>query len=313
MNVQAMEYAQLGVSNLSVSRLGFGGWAIGGHGFGAVLDSESIRAIHRAIDIGVTLFDTADVYGLGHSEEILARALPKGDDRIILATKGGVRRDSGGKIVHDISREALRTAIDGSLRRLGVDCIPLYQLHWPDGRTPIGDAVETLLLARQAGKINQIGCCNCSWEMIREAQTVAPIASVQVPFNLLDRWAVAPVIERCREAQISVLAFSPLAQGVLSGKYGPQSRFDAHDVRSRNPFLAPDRIDRTVSICGDLKRIGARYGRTSSQVAIRWVLQKPGVTCALAGAKTARQVEENASIDWRLTSDDLFELEKCTA
>lgn len=301
-----MEYRKLSLTDtdMPVSRVGFGCWAIGGYGWGRVDDGESMRAIRAALDLGINLFDTADVYGFGHSEEVLSRALGDDRERVVVATKFGVSWDASGTTGRDISPRSLVRALEASLRRLRLDAIPLYQIHWPDDTTPIADTMEALVRCKQAGKIRGIGCCNFSAELLGQAAEFGPIVSIQVPYNVLDRRAETAIFAECRELGIGTLAYSPLGQGVLSAKYDGGTRFDKRDVRSRSVYFRASEFGRNLKVAERLGEVGARYGKTPAQVAIRWVLDNTDVACALAGMKTASQVVENAEIDWRLSAED---------
>lgn len=300
-----MEFVDLGHSDLHVSRIAFGCWAMGGFGWGHVDDQESIAAVRRALAHGVNFFDTADVYGLGHSEEVLANAL--GDERheAIISTKGGVAWTEDGRTRRDISPQAIIGALEGSLRRLKLDCIPLYHIHWPDGRTPIASAVEALVRCREAGKLRWIGCSNFSVSQMEEAQSVSPLVSLQAPYNLLEREAGVAVLPYCAAEDIAMLAYGPLAQGFLSGKYDQISQFDASDVRSRNRSLQAGAMETNTATMSRVKALAARLDKSPAQVAIRWVLDEPNIACALTGVKTVAQIEENVgAVGWTLSPED---------
>lgn len=299
-----MEYRKLGFTDLEISRVGFGCWAIGGHGWGRVDDRESMVAIRRAVERGVTVFDTADVYGFGRSEEILAEALGELRKDVVIATKFGVKWDSQARISRDVSPAYFAKALENSLRRLNVTCIPLYQIHWPDGRTPISATIEALRRCQETGKIRWIGCCNFSPELLRAANEVAPVVSLQLPYNLFDRDAERTTLAECRQLGVGVLAHSALAHGLVSGKHGAGASFPESDIRSRSPYFKGVKYERALEVVRRMEAIGGRYGKTPAQVAIRWILDNADVTCALTGIKTAHQVDENVEIDWTLSTDD---------
>lgn len=299
-----MQYKKLAFTDLEVSRVGFGGWAIGGHGWGRVDNRESIAAVRRALERGVNLFDTADVYGFGHSEVILAEALGELRKHVVIATKFGVKWDDQGRISRDVSPGHLTEALENSLRRLKIDCIPLYQIHWPDGRTPIALTMETLKRCQEAGKIRWIGCCNFPSDLLREAREIGPVVSLQVPYNIFDRDVERRTLGDCRELGVGVLAYSPLAQGLLSGKHGPGARFEEEDIRSRSVYFQGPKYLQRLEIISPLEAIGTAYGKSAAQVAIRWVLDNTEITCALTGIKSVRQVDENVETDWILSVED---------
>jgi aryl-alcohol dehydrogenase-like predicted oxidoreductase len=267
-------------------------------------DDESISAVRTAVELGVTLFDVADVYGFGHAEEVLAHGLGDDRHRVVVATKFGVRWGDG--ITRDISRQWLAEALEGSLRRLRMERIGLYQVHWPDDRTPISETLEALKRYQEQGKIGWIGCCNLNADQLRQACQVADVVSLQAPFNLLDRGIEADVLPAAAAAGVAVITWGSLAQGLLSGRLDDEAirRFDPEDVRRRNPVFQQPRLRHSLAVVDQLRAIAARYGRTPGQVAIRWVLDTPGVTCALTGIKTPEQIRENAGVTWELDQHD---------
>lgn len=303
-----MERVRLGRSDLVVSRIGLGGCPFGGHGWGPVDDENSLQAIRAAVDCGINFFDTADVYGLGHSEEILARGLGTKRTEMVIATKFGVRWDNQKRIVKDISPRYLRTALEASLRRLQLDCLPLYYVHWPDGATPVEAAVEELGRCRQEGKIRALGISNFSAEQIERAGAVAEVACLQVQYSLVDRDAES-LASAVQQTQISLVTWGSLAQGLLAGKYDASSRFGPDDRRSRYENFRGEKFIRNLQTVEAVKRIAARVGKTPAQVAVRWLLDNPLVGCALLGAKSPQQVRDNAgAAGWRLSAEEFREL-----
>lgn len=275
---------------------------MGGHGWGQIDDADSRAAIHRALDLGVNLFDTADVYGFGHSERLLSDTLGEDRHRVYIATKGGVRWSDDGRTHRDISPKTIVKALEGSLRRLRVDCISLYQIHWPDGVTPIACTMEALVRCREEGKIRWIGCSNFSIAQMAEARQVHPVATLQMPYNLLDRGCEESLLPYCQRQEIAALTYAPLAQGALTGKYRGRADFDATDVRSRTGYFSDEITTLRIAILERLKHAAAEYGRTPAQVAIRWVLDHGGVSGAVTGVTTAQQFEENlGALDWKLS------------
>ena len=301
-----MEYKRLGSTNLEISRIGFGCWAIGGHGYGSVDDRESIKAIQKALDMGVNFFDTADVYGFGHSEEILGKALGGKRNEVIIATKFGVNWDKNKRTFKDCSPERVVEALEASLRRLKIDCIPLYQIHWHDEKTPIEDVMGTLLKCRDAGKILHIGCCNFSKDLILRASNINRVESYQCLYNLAKRQNEKIIKYSSEELGISVLAYGVIGRGILSAKYNKNSQFGENDTRINDPDFHGARYDKNIFIAEKLSEIGKKYGKSPAQVAIRWVLENPNVTCAITGSKTPEQVAENVdSIGWSLDQNDM--------
>ncbi len=306
-----MEYRRLGPSDLEISRVGFGCWAIGGHGYGAVDDKVSKRAIRKALDLGINFFDTANVYGFGRSESVLSEALGEHRHQVVIATKFGVNCDSEGKTYRDCSPQNILRSLEESLRRLKVDCIPLYQIHWHDGKTSIHAVMETLERCREAGKIRYIGCCNFPIDLVEAAFSSGDLVSVQSLYNVKRR-KNEKIMEDCFHGhQMGVVAYEVLGRGLFSGKFGTDSKFGDNDTRGRDPEFQDKELKRNIDISRELTEVGTRQGKSAAQTAIRWVLEKPFVTCALIGAKSPRQVEENVgALGWSLDEDELERLNR---
>ena len=304
-----MEYKKLGKTDLSISRIGFGCWAIGGHGYGKVDDNKSIRAINKAIDIGINFFDTADVYGFGHSEIILGQALGSLKNDVVIATKFGINWNDSGKTFKDCSPKRIVTALNGSLKRLKVDCIDLYQIHWYDNKTPFADMMYTLIKCQEGGKIRHIGCSNLTFELIRELDQIARIESLQCVYNLIEKQTEITFMKCNEELDIGILTYGVLARGLLSGKYDNNTKFDEKDTRNRDENYKGEKLKRNLKVIGELRRIADRYNKTTAQVAIRWALKNIAVTSALIGIKSVKQVVENAGgIGWKLEQADYEKL-----
>lgn len=301
-----MEYTSLGRGGPPVSRIAFGCAAIGGGDYGPADDGESIRAILTAIDAGISLFDVADVYGFGHAEQVLGNALRGRSDGMIVATKGGVRWDDSGRTSRDSSPEWISKAIDGSLSRLGVSCIDLYQMHWPDPGTPIEDTLGLLERRRQEGKIRFIGCSNFPLKLVERAQQSAPIRSAQLELNLLQRGSL-PTLRSCASDHgMLTMTYSSLAHGLLSGKFSQPPTFVDRDVRARSPLFQPSQWSANVRRIERVRAVGERLQKSCAEVALRWVLEQPGVGVAVAGIRSSAQARQNsAATDWTLSSDDL--------
>jgi len=300
-----MEYRQLGRTALTISRIGFGCAAIGGYDYGKVCDKDSIAAVHRALEVGVNFFDTADVYGFGHSEEVLGQALSGRSKDVVVATKVGVAWDDLGRRRRDLSPTYIRKAIDNSLRRLQIECIPLYQIHWPDPLTPLGETVDALTECQRAGKIQVIGCCNFSLKTVEEAQTMCRIESIQLPFSLIDRRYEREIQQCWQQHNMAILCYNVLAHGLLTGKYNQSSRFDNTDLRQRSSFFDVEQMASNMRLLKQLRRVGTRHARSPAQTAVRWALSHAAVTCAITGAKHAKQIDENAgSVGWCFSGED---------
>ncbi len=309
-----MEYRKLGSSNLKVSVIGYGAWGIGGapfwnnEGHGKSLDS-----IRKAFDLGINFFDTAPVYGFGHSEELIGKALKPVRDKVIIATKCGLRWDKEalGSIRKDASRNSILEEIDLSLKRLDTDVIDLYQVHWPDVETSQKETMETLLEIQQKGKIRYIGVSNYSVEQIKECLQVAKIVSLQPEFSLLARDIQQDTVQVCLENNIGIVAYSPLSSGVLTGKYDKDTKFK--DWRSKGIIgtFTGEGFVRNIEKVDQLKAIADAEGKTCGQMAINWVLRQEGLTTALVGVKNPNQVGENLkSVGWKPSSRNCERIEK---
>jgi aryl-alcohol dehydrogenase-like predicted oxidoreductase len=305
-----METTQLGKTTQRISRLGLGGAATGGHGWGRFDDDDSRRAIALAFESGVTFFDTADVYGLGHAEEVLSDALGPRRHDVVIATKFGVRWDNTGRTWKDVSPTYLQQALDASLRRLRVDCIPLYYVHWPDGVTPLEETLAALERCRQAGKIRWIGLSNRSAEDVLRANRQIEVTSVQVRYNLLDRAQAESLVELAALREITLVTWGSLAEGLLTGKFSAASTFELDDRRNRYVNFRGTSFTENLAIVQSVREVATRLEKSSAQVALRWLLDTSGVGSVLFGAKTPRQVEDNlGALDWSLSPSDYALLE----
>lgn len=312
MNV--LETMRLGNTEFSISRLGMGCWAIGGHGWGKVDDADSICAVRCALDNGVTFYDTADAYGLGKSEKLLADILGNTRKKVIIATKGGVRWDDQGKIRTDTSPVYLKRALENSLKRLKLDFIPLYYIHKPDGKTPIQESIAALERIREEGKIGAIGVANFNADQIKEALQVSPISAVQVRLNIFHRKEMTDTLNICREHNITLVAWGALGDGLLTGKFKTVTSFSNDDHRSRMSEFSGETFLK-YSACVDLiERLASSLGHRVNHLALRWVLDTAPFVCSLFGAKTDAQVKENLGADgWRLTEETMEKIDLITA
>jgi aryl-alcohol dehydrogenase-like predicted oxidoreductase len=305
-----MEYRELGKTGIKVSAVAFGAWAIGGPGqwgWGQVDDRESIAAIHRALDLGVTLIDTADAYGAGHSEEVVGRALGPRRKEVVLASKFGIVVDAqGNEAGASGSRDYVMRACEASLRRLGTDYIDLYQMHTPDDKTPLEETMTALTDLRAQGKIRAIGVSNFSVAQLEEAARHADLTSDQPPYSLFRREIEADVLPWCVQHGLGVLAYAPMAHGLLSGTYRPGRKHPEGDWRAHDPHFQGETLARNLKVVERLRSIAAASGHTVAQLAIAWVLARSPALIALAGARRAEQIEETAAAaDWRLTADEV--------
>lgn len=307
-----MEYSKI-AGYRDVSRLGFGCWATGGHGWGTIDDHEAIAAVKCAFYRGITFFDTADVYGFGKSEERLCRALGNHRHDVIIATKFGVRWDKNGKTWKDISPSYMRKALEASLRRLKLDCIPIYYVHWPDGKTDLSDILQAMADCKQEGKIGAIGISNFSAEQIKEAVKIAPIHAFQTRLNLLERKALYDTLPLCKANNIDFISWGSLADGLLTGKFLKESTFSDNDHRRRNPQFQELQYLLNLKKVEKLKRLASARNVSAAQLALRWLLDTTGVGSVLVGAKSPIQIEENiGALDWRLTNGEYDQIDAST-
>lgn len=309
-----MEQRDLGASGLRVSAVGLGTWAHGGWAWGGAEDDESVAAIHAALDAGVTAIDTAPVYGFGRSEELLGRALRDRPGEAVVMTKAGLRWDDdrgpfffesedprAGRVrVHRNARpDSLATEVDRSLARLGVERIDLLQLHWPDPSTPLAETCGALAELVRAGKVRAVGVSNFDVAMLEEARVAlgdVPLASHQPRYSLLRRGIEADVLPWTRDHGVATLAYSPLEQGLLTGRVRGDRAFAAGDQRNRHAhFAAEARAAVNRGLDEVVAPIAARHGATVAQVVLAWTAAQPGVTCVLAGARRPDQARENAA------------------
>ncbi|HPW37493.1 MAG TPA: aldo/keto reductase [Syntrophorhabdus sp.] len=304
--MNTLETIYLGRTAYKISRLGLGCWAIGGHGWGKVREQDSFRTVKCALDSGISFFDTADVYGLGKSETILADVLGLSRTRVLIASKGGVRWNDNGHVWTDTSPIYLRLAVENSLKRLKMDCIPLYYIHKLDGVTPIQESIAALERMREEGKIGSIGVSNVSADQLLQALQVAPVAAVQVRLNIFDREPTKDLFDICKKKGITLVAWGALADGLLTGKFKAYPKFADDDHRSRMPEFSKELFPKYERLLRLLEKMATEKGRRVGQLALRWVLDLEPFTCALFGAKTDVQVMENLGADgWNLTDEDL--------
>jgi aryl-alcohol dehydrogenase-like predicted oxidoreductase len=310
---------RLGTSDLAITPLGFGAWAVGGTGYayawGEQDDRASIEAIHRALDLGVNWIDTAPVYGLGHSEEVVARALAGySGARPYVFTKCGLVWDERRHVTEHIRGDSIRRECEASLRRLQVDAIDLYQIHWPtDDPGDIDDAWATMAALQQEGKVRWIGVSNFDVAELRRALAIAPVASLQPPYSLLRRDVEAEILPFCREQGIGVIAYSPMYSGLLTGAMTREraAQLPEDDWRSRDAEFREPRLSRNLALVDRLRAVGARHGRAPGETAIAWTLRHPAVTGAIVGARSAAQVEGwVGAMTWRLSAAEAREVEE---
>jgi aryl-alcohol dehydrogenase-like predicted oxidoreductase len=310
-----MEKRRLGNSNLMASVIGFGAWAAGKAGWGNVDEREIMEAIQTAYDHGVNFFDTAPFYGFGESERILGKTLKPVRDKVIIATKFGLVWNEKGDFVKDVSRKNILREIDQSLKNLNTDYIDLYQVHWPDDQTPIEETMETLNELVEKGKIRYIGVSNFSVEQMEEARKYANVVSLQSLYNLLQRDVEKAEYPYTEKNGMGFIPYSPLAQGLLTGKFTPPITLSSNDVRRQfNPLFQEGRFEENLKKVEKIRTVAERYNKPTAQVAVNWLLAKPAVTTVITGAKNKEQIMQNiASSEWKLTGEDVARLDKLTA
>jgi aryl-alcohol dehydrogenase-like predicted oxidoreductase len=309
-----MEYRKLGRSGLSVSCLGFGCAPMSDHDYGRVDDQLLMRAVRQAVDRGVNFFDTADVYGFGRAESLLADALGNQRNHVILATKCGLEWDVRGRIRRNGRPEHIRKAVEASLRRLKIESLPLLQLHWPDPTTHLFATLNAMNELRRAGKVQQLGVCNLTTEALRAISAEFSIASIQIAYNLLCRNPETELFDVCDARGIGVLAHSALARGFLTGKYVPGQMFRGSDTRSFSCYFSPRDARRKQDLVVVLRRTAQTNSSTCSATALRWVLDEPRIAAALAGIKSTAQLHENLdAIGWSLPAHDYARLCRASA
>ncbi|HWG21616.1 MAG TPA: aldo/keto reductase [Terracidiphilus sp.] len=302
----------LGNSDLQLTPIGFGAWAIGGgnweFAWGPQDDDQSLAAIHRALDLGVNWIDTAAIYGLGHSEEVVGRALKGwGGARPLVFTKCSMRWHADRSIWRSLKAESLREELEGSLRRLGVEAIDLYQIHWPNPEEEIEEGWEALAQFQREGKVRWIGVSNFNVEQMRRAQKIAPITSLQPPYSMLRRAIEAEILPFARANGIGVINYSPMVSGLLTGKMTAErvASLPADDWRKRGVEFNEPRLSRNLKLVELLREIGAGHQVGPGVVAVAWTLHQPGITAAIVGGRSAQQVEGVApALHFRLTEEE---------
>jgi len=287
----------LGNSDLHLTPIGYGAWAIGGgnweFGWGAQDERESLATIERALLSGLSWIDTAAVYGLGHSEEVVGKALKGRTTRPLVFTKCSMRWDSNRQIYRSLKRESLQQELEGSLRRLGVDVIDLYQIHWPNPEDEIEEGWETLARFKEQGKVRYIGVSNFTVAQMKRAQKIAPITSLQPPYSLLRRDIEREILPFCQENRIGVINYSPMLSGLLTGSMTAERvrSLPDDDWRKRSPNFQPPKLERNLALAELLRQIGNDHGVEPGVVAIAWTLRHPAITAAIVGARRPSQID----------------------
>jgi len=312
-----MQERAFGRTGLQVSAMGFGSWPMSGDRYGPIEDDEAVRAVQRALDAGVTCFDTAPGYGSGHAEQVLGRALGSRRKDIVLVTKCGIFFAPGGKTAErDASRANIMREIEVSLQRLGTDVIDVYLVHWPDPKVPFEETFRALDELVKGGKVRFVGVSNFTVEQMRQCMTVRPIDIVQVGYHLFDRRMEREIFPFCAEQGIGVMGYGSLAHGLLTGAFTSETTFGESDWRFRGvafgqPILKGENLRRNVAVVERLEQeVATPRGVPVSQIALAWVLRNPVVSTALVGARMPSEVDQNlAGTELRLTDEEVVRIE----
>lgn len=320
-----MEHRALGNSDVKVSPVTFGAWAIGGWMWGGSEEAESIAAIQAGIDAGITSIDTAAIYGQGHSEELVGKAVAGRRDKVQILTKCGMRwddargsdawptKDNAGNpitVTRNSKPDSIEHEVELSLRRLKTDVIDLYQIHWPDLTTPIEESIEAMEKIRKAGKIRAIGVSNYNATQLAAADGWlkghgSTLASLQPPYSVINRGIEKEILPLCRQRNVGTVVYSPMERGLLTGKFGPDHTFPAGDHRANYKAFKSEVRKAVHEALAKVKPIADKHGASFAQLVVNWTFSEPGVTAALVGARNAEQAEHNAgAMRFTLTADE---------
>jgi aryl-alcohol dehydrogenase-like predicted oxidoreductase len=312
-----MQTRRLGASDLQITPIGVGAWAMGGGGWqfawGAQDDDESIAAIHAALDKGINWIDTAAIYGLGHSEEVVGRALEGRSNKPLVFTKCGIVWNERREQWRTIQPESIRKEVEQSLHRLKLDVIDLYQIHWPEPDNLIEAAWTTMAKLQQEGKVRHIGASNFNVDQMRRAQAIAPITSLQPPYSIISPEIEKEILPYTQANNIGVIVYSPMKSGLLTGAMTRErvAAMPEDDFRKRTPNFKEPLLSRNLELAALLAIIGKRHGRTAGEVAIAWTLRHPAVTGAIVGMRSAKQVDGVIGAgDFRLSAEEIAEIEQ---
>ena len=311
-----METRAFGNTDMQITPIGFGSWAIGGgnwqFAWGPQDDREAIAAIHRAVELGMNWIDTAAAYGLGHSEEVVGKAIREMGHRPYVFTKCSMVWDESRQLQRSLKADSVRRECEASLRRLGIDAIDLYQIHWPVPEEDIEEGWQAMARLKEEGKIRYLGVSNFSIDQMRRVHRIAPISSLQPPYSLLNRQIEQEILPFCQENHIGVIVYSPMASGMLTGAMTREriANFPQDDWRRNSPEFQEPRLSRNLALADLLGQIGRRHGRSAGEVAVAWTLRHPAVTAAIAGARSPQQVSGIiGAAEFRLSDEDFREIE----
>jgi aryl-alcohol dehydrogenase-like predicted oxidoreductase len=312
-----MQKKRLGSSDMELTPVGVGAWAMGGGGWafawGPQDDNQSIAAIHAALDHGVNWIDTAAVYGLGHSEEVVARALAGRSRRPYVFTKCELTWDDKGEITGVLKAESIRRECENSLKRLQAEAIDLYQIHWPNPDEDIEEGWGTLAKLKEEGKVRWIGVSNFNPAQMERCRAIAPVTSLQPPYSAISPEVEQAILPYCQQHGMGVIVYSPMKLGLLTGAMTKErvAGFPQDDVRRRLPAFQEPQLSRNLALAELMRRIGARHGRSAGEVAIAWTLRHPAVTAAIVGMRSAEQAEGvMGALEFRLSREEIAEIEQ---
>jgi aryl-alcohol dehydrogenase-like predicted oxidoreductase len=311
-----LETRTFGRTGMEITAIGFGSWAIGGGGWagawGPQDDDEAIGAMRRAVELGMNWIDTAAVYGLGHSEELVARALKGVSDRPYVFTKCSRVWDENGNVHDNLKKDSVKRECENSLRRLQTDVIDLYQVHWPRPDRDIEEGWSALAELKEEGKVRHIGVSNFNVSQMERAQRIAPVETLQPPYNMLDREVEEEILPYCAEHDIGVIVYSPMKSGLLTGKMTRErvQNLPSDDWRRNDPDFQEPRLSKNLKLVQLLRAIGEQHGRSPAEVAIAWTLRHPAVTAAIVGGRRPDQVDGIiGAAEFRLSEDEIQEIE----
>lgn len=312
-----MQTRKLGYSDLHLTPVGLGAWAIGGgdnpYGWGAQDDADSIATIRRALDLGINWIDTAAGYGKGHSEEVVGKAIAGRRREVSVATKCGILwKPDGSDIYGHLKADSIRREVEDSLRRLNVEVIDLYQIHWPLPDEDVEEGWGTIAELVKEGKVRYGGVSNFSVAQLKRVQPIHPVASLQPPYSMLVRDVEKELLSFCAANDIGVIVYSPMQAGLLTGKFTQErvASLPEDDWRRRSPHFQEPQLSANLALIEGLRPIAERNGRTLSQLAIAWVLRRPELTGAIVGARRPSQIEETVAAGaWKLSKEDIAEMD----
>ncbi|ASQ90663.1 aldo/keto reductase [Prosthecochloris sp. GSB1] len=311
-----MNTRRLGITELRITPVGFGSWAIGGsdwaHGWGPQDDSEAIAAVEKALELGVNWIDTAAVYGLGHAEELVGRALDGVKKKPLVFTKCSLVWNNNRRVGNSLKADSVRRECEASLKRLKTDAIDLYQIHWPYPDNDIEEGWRTMAELKEEGLVRHIGVSNFDADQMRRAQAIAPVETLQPPYSMLRRAIETDILPFCREHDIGVIVYSPMLSGMLTGAMTRERALSLpeNDWRRNNKEFQEPRLSRNLELVELLKAIGGKHGRSAGEVAIAWTFRNPAVTAAIVGGRSPRQVEGTVgAMEFRLTDEEAHEID----